>query len=344
MHQTVIIDAQKIINKLKIFFMKKHTLLALIMFSMTMTGMSQIKVTNGGKVGIGNNNPPEQLTVNISGNNKFCLASWFYTYMDQSGECGATSFYPQNSWYLHLGKQNNRIGKIYTDWIHVGTTVITSDENAKENIQPVGSTIEKIKQLSAYSYNLKADNYPQALSVDALSIHTKKQFGFLAQELELEFPELVYPPASEGEPYAVNYNGMIPILLEAIKEQQAQIESLQTIVSECCFKNKSHTVPNDNSDNEEGMMNEIPQGKLYDNVPNPFSLSTEIRFEIPDNATSAQLMICNLNGVELKSYNLTQRGLGSVTIQGSELAAGMYLYTLLINNKIIDTKKMVLTK
>jgi len=88
----------------------------------------------------------------------------------------------------------------------------------------------------------------------------------------------------------------------------------------------------------------MQKGKLYDNVPNPFSVNTEIRFEIPDNAISAQLMICNLNGIELKSYNLTQKGLGNVIIQGSELAAGIYLYTLLINNQIIDTKKMVLTK
>jgi len=79
-------------------------------------------------------------------------------------------------------------------------------------------------------------------------------------------------------------------------------------------------------------------------VPNPFSLNTEIKFEIPDNATSAQLMICNLNGVELKSYHITQKKLGSVIIQGAEFSAGIYLYILLINNQIIDTKKMVLTK
>ena len=79
-------------------------------------------------------------------------------------------------------------------------------------------------------------------------------------------------------------------------------------------------------------------------MPNPFSLNTEIKFEIPDNATSAQLMICNLNGVELKSYHITQKKLGSVIIQGAEFSAGIYLYILLINNQIIDTKKMVLTK
>jgi hypothetical protein len=38
------------------------------------------------------------------------------------------------------------------------------------------------------------------------------------------------------------------------------------------------------------------------------------------------------------------RGAGSIIIQAQELQAGMYMYTLLVNNAIVDTKKMILTK
>jgi len=51
-----------------------------------------------------------------------------------------------------------------------------------------------------------------------------------------------------------------------------------------------------------------------------------------------------MNGVQLKSYPATERGKGNVIIQGSELIAGMYLYTLIADGKVIDTKRMILTK
>jgi hypothetical protein len=51
-----------------------------------------------------------------------------------------------------------------------------------------------------------------------------------------------------------------------------------------------------------------------------------------------------LQGIELKAYPITQTGLNSVTLNGSELQAGMYLYTLVVDNEIIDTKRMILTK
>ena len=196
-------------------------------------------------------------------------------------------------------------------------------------------------QVSAYNYNLKEELYPEALPTDVKANLTKKRIGFMAQELMQVFPELVNEPETKDGFYSVNYIDMIPVLLEAIKEQQYQIESMQKMLSECCSSKNSPTQKSKNSiHNEEDMNNEMQKGKLYDNIP----INTEIKFEIPDNAISAQLMICNLNGVELKSYTLTQKGLGSVIIQGSEFVAGIYLYTLLINNQIVDAKKMVLTK
>lgn len=51
-----------------------------------------------------------------------------------------------------------------------------------------------------------------------------------------------------------------------------------------------------------------------------------------------------MNGTQLKNYSITQRGKGSITIQGSEFTAGMYLYALIADGKVIDTKRMILTK
>lgn len=49
-------------------------------------------------------------------------------------------------------------------------------------------------------------------------------------------------------------------------------------------------------------------------------------------------------GVQLKSYLITESGKGNVIIQGFELIAGMYLYALITDGKVIDTKRMILTK
>ncbi|MDR2970419.1 MAG: hypothetical protein LBU83_00615 [Bacteroidales bacterium] len=56
---------------------------------------------------------------------------------------------------------------------------------------------------------------------------TKDRIGFLAQEVGIVFPELVTLPETEEDYCSINYDGMIPILLEAIKEQQSMIENLQ---------------------------------------------------------------------------------------------------------------------
>ena len=79
------------------------------------------------------------------------------------------------------------------------------------------------------------------------------------------------------------------------------------------------------------------------NVPNPFDENTYIEYIIPNKAKTAKLFVYNLLGEELRSFNILNKGKGSITIKGSEFKAGSYLYTLVIDNKEISTKKMILT-
>lgn len=51
-----------------------------------------------------------------------------------------------------------------------------------------------------------------------------------------------------------------------------------------------------------------------------------------------------MQGVEIKSYSLSQKGKSSLTIHGNELKPGMYMYTLIVDGKIIDSKRMILTE
>ena len=83
-----------------------------------------------------------------------------------------------------------------------------SDINFKENVQTVDNALDKVMSLRGVSFDWKESKEPS--------------FGVIAQELEQVFPELV-----RGEsPKAVNYNGLVGILIESIKDMKQEIVSL----------------------------------------------------------------------------------------------------------------------
>lgn len=94
-----------------------------------------------------------------------------------------------------------------------------SDIRLKKNIIPLGNTLEKIKQLNGMTYYWKAAEFPDYYFND------KPQIGFIAQEVESIYPELV-ETNSDGYK-SVDYAKFTPVLLEAIKELQKEIESLR---------------------------------------------------------------------------------------------------------------------
>jgi hypothetical protein len=135
---------------------------------------------------------------------------------------------------------------------------------------------------------------------------------------------------------------MIPILLEAIKVQQKQIAEMQgqiNAIEDNCCQNNTKSASIDETDNT-GLYGNLP--RLLQNTPNPFSVQTRISFEVPETIQNAQLHICNMTGTLLKTIQVNQRGAGSVIISGNEFIAGMYLYSLVCDGKIVDTKQMLL--
>ena len=83
---------------------------------------------------------------------------------------------------------------------------------------------------------------------------------------------------------------------------------------------------------------------LYQNSPNPFSNQTEIKYNLPENAENAAINVYSLNGNMLLSKPITQTGNGSITINGNELEAGTYIYTLSVDGVEVDSKRMVVVK
>lgn len=92
--------------------------------------------------------------------------------------------------------------------------ISTSDINLKKNINPVENALDKLHQLNGVSFEWKNND--------------SKSIGVIAQEVEKIFPELV---RESEDVKAVNYNGLVGVLIEAVKELQAEVEELKKKVS-----------------------------------------------------------------------------------------------------------------
>lgn len=216
--------------------------------------------------------------------------------------------------------------------IYCTGSYLPSDINLKENIETIEKPIDKILSLRGVSYE-----YVDDILND--SIHNNlpdgKQYGLVAQEVMEIIPEVV--KKDENNYLALNYDAIIPFLVEAIKEQQKEIEELKVLVD---------TSKSDKS----AIINSYPSGqsylskaKLYQNNPNPFSENTTIKYYLPDETNEASIMIFNMQGTLLKTNNIIDRGNNEIIIYGGDFNPGMYIYSLIANGKEIDTKRMILT-
>ena len=256
-----------------------------------------------------------------------------------------------------------------------GTLTQGSDRRLKEDIQDESATLEQIMQLRPTTYQFKTKG-----EYADINLATGQQHGFIAQELEEVFPELVgratamlgqnldeenFDPGRPFEFRTVNYMALIPILTKGMQEQQGIIVTQQAEIEEqgasmaekdlriqrleeemdevkaqlaALQGDKAASKVNSASANP----NETPSSVLYQNVPNPFSESTQIRYALAPGATG-QMLIFDMNGRQLRAYDLDADA-DAVTIRGNELDAGMYLYSLIVNGEEVDTRRMILTK
>ena len=152
------------------------------------------------------------------------------------------------------GTDNNYAGYFNGDVAYTGSLTNVSDKKLKKDISELNSGIEMIKALKPVSYGFRHE------ATEALNLPKGRHYGFLAQDVEKVIPHLVQnntivnpykkgilndkigesnkafsteKNASEFSSYkSVNYIELIPVLTQAIKEQQAQIEELKKKVEE----------------------------------------------------------------------------------------------------------------
>ena len=100
-----------------------------------------------------------------------------------------------------------------------------SDAALKSNIAPIVNPLERLLSVRGVSFAWNIDAHPE------LHLETGRDYGVLAQELVSVFPELVASDPETGF-LTVDYDGLIPVLIEAIREQQSQLDALRTICAQ----------------------------------------------------------------------------------------------------------------
>ncbi|WP_051662710.1 tail fiber domain-containing protein [Flavobacterium sp. KJJ] len=120
----------------------------------------------------------------------------------------------------NLGSLSKRWGTVYA----VDGTIQTSDIRLKKNIIPLKYGLADVLKIDPISYNWKEDNTG------------KVKIGVSAQQVQTILPEVVDVANDANKTLGVNYAEMVPVLINAIKEQQTQIEELKALVKQLSSK------------------------------------------------------------------------------------------------------------
>jgi trimeric autotransporter adhesin len=238
-----------------------------------------------------------------------------------------------NIWAAYFDGDMNTNGSAWW-W---GTNWQYSDRRLKKDITPLGDVTERLSHLNSYTYTMRQDEF------SGKNFDNRTHIGFIAQEVKEVFPELVNEDAKGY--IAVNYEGMIPVLLQAVKEQQTTIENQQKQIDElrALVQEQIQASKSSNSSSQTVNLSDKTEVILDQNVPNPFSESTRISYSVPDEARDARIEFYNNLGQRINTVVLNPGGNGSITVYAAGLSNGIYHYSLLINGQVTDTKKMVKT-
>lgn len=239
-----------------------------------------------------------------------------------------------------------------------------SDGRLKKDVHNISSGMDRINALRGVSFHYKSaekavtlaspinDTVNRYISEDVKRQIEKEEsrarIGFIAQEVENVVPEVVrtLPDGTK----TIIYTDLIPLLVEGMKEMQETIVKQDERIAELetallCYRDgklkgiSAHSLSSEDSSGTQS----IEEAVLYQNVPNPFTHTTEIAYRLSPTAHTASIVIYDLNGKQLKRYSLQPDvKTGKVEITASELVPGMYIYALVIDGTMLESKRMIM--
>ncbi len=244
----------------------------------------------------------------------------------------------------------------YANWTNI------SDGRFKTNVQENVKGLEFIKKLRPVTYQMNTNaiddfviqNMPDSVKtahqqgMDFAGSSAMVHSGFIAQEVEQAAQDavfnssIVHHPANDTDPYSLAYAEIVVPLVKAVQELSKTVDSLQTAMATCCQQTKSMHLNNSQSNNSKDVELSNKNIVVLDqNVPNPFAEQTVISYFLPDNVSHAQIIFLGQSGKLIKVVDLTEKGKGQINVFANDLSNGTYTYSLIVDGKTVETKKMV---
>lgn len=296
--------------------MKKIFLFLYLCFTFINYGICQLKVDNLGHIGLGTNYPNYDIRAHIKGDlliTNYPNTPWyefqFKVGIKNGAVIGSTGgfidFYTANSGYNKLIARNFIT---HSQWGKTHSEII----NGLEIIQGLNPVYR--------SHEEKTD-------------FEKGEFVITPEGLLNLVPCTIQ---EDEDGYGIDYIQIIPLLVSAIQEQQSTINNLADEIKNLKNNAQTTTIPElkivDNSNNI-----------LIQNNPNPINTVTTIGYHLQNRPQKASIIIYDLNGLQLEEYPLSGDCKGSISIDANKFQPGIYLYSLFVDNKLVDTKKMIIT-
>jgi hypothetical protein len=239
-------------------------------------------------------------------------------------------------------------------------------------LKPISYTVDVNALNAYYDKNKKHDSVCERLKKNIPDEANKASAithnGFIAQDVEKAAASLHYnfsgvdKPQTKDGLYGLHYSDFVVPLVKAVQElsrmndeKDAKIDSLQQQFAELktlvlrkqqaqqqCSPCNAITSAESSVKKNHIELSEEPS--LQQNIPNPFTNATSINYNLPQQFSSAKIMITNSSGKVLKELNILTPGKGMIQTDASTLPSGTYNYTLYVDGKLIASKQMILAK
>ena len=233
--------------------------------------------------------------------------------------------------------------------IHNAGGAVTSDKRLKKNIKKYRKGLDLVMKINpvSFEYNGKAGITTKGKRIGVLAQEIKEIAPYLVGEYKYVHEDWKKSSKIEEDYLYVQDDAFQFILINAIKEQQTLIDDLVSennrIISEI-NQLKKMISNHQQSDQNESQIEIIDKASLKQNSPNPLNENTQIEFYIPLEIKNSRLIITSLNGEIAKEYNIIERGEGVINLKLHDLPSGTYFYSLIADNKLIDTRAMVIAE
>lgn len=227
----------------------------------------------------------------------------------------------------------------------------TSDERLKNNIRALTGALQSILQLEPKVYTYKRELHP------TYNLPLGDQMGLISQEVEKVLPTLVmdthYPDQynKDGELIdkgfdvkVMNYNGFIPILISAVKEQHAIVEEQRTQLALLRSRvDELEDIIRSSPALDSSPINN-PSARLYQNQPNPFREATTIKYRLPDVPSKCRIDLWDSKGDLIMTFGDLGAGEGQLMLDAGSLSSGTYSFALVVDGAVVDSKTLLVTK